>query len=129
MANVLFFENGKEPCVKEVNTLEDCQALVGGIISYCGVLDIECDDNVGVIVNDEGKLLRLNPHCFLADEDGNIYDCINGNFYVTRCDEDGEDIDITDEDIAKWTSWYNSHKVEKGSRIYDALKEYVDNYY
>lgn len=130
MAKVLVFEQGKDPYIKNVNCLEDEQEIVGGLITTIYPVDIEYNsDTVCLIGNDEGKLLNLEPIALLCDEDGQVYDCINGTCFLTRCDDEGETVDITDKDIQTFTEWWRTHKISKGSRIYDVCKKYVyDNF-
>ena len=40
------------------------------------------------MLNDEGKLLGMEPNRSLKDEDGNIYDVIAGTFYIVGLDEE-----------------------------------------
>jgi len=130
MAKVLVFEQGKEPYTKEVNCLEDEQEIVGGLITAIYPVDVEYDsDSVCLIGNDESKLLNLEPIALLRDEDGQVYDCLNGTFFLTRCNDDGDAIDVTDDDIRTFTEWWRTHKIDKGSRIYNVCKKYVhDNF-
>lgn len=82
-------------------------------------------NSVCLIGNDEGKLLDLDPIALLRDEDGQVYDCLNGTFFLTRCNDDGDAIDVTDDDIRTFTEWWRTHKIDKGSRIYNVCKNYV----
>lgn len=65
-------------------SLASLQKAVGGYI--------ECvypfEDNVGIICNDEGKLLNLPPNRFLYTEEGKPYDVLCGNFLVVGLTED-----------------------------------------
>ena len=82
---VVLAEPGKKAKVTEIeNTLENLQKIVGGYI--------ECiypfEDNVGLICNEEGKLIGLEPNRVLRDDDGNSVDIIFGTFIITGLTED-----------------------------------------
>lgn len=66
------------------NGLEALQAAVGG--------DIEAtypfDDNVALVINDEGKIAGLPLNRALRTEDGDIYDIVAGDFLVVGLTED-----------------------------------------
>lgn len=70
---VVLAQPNKKAVVTEIeNTLKSLQRIVGGYI--------ECiypfDDNVGIICNEEGKLIGLEPNRVLRDEEGNTVDII-----------------------------------------------------
>ena len=85
MIKVVLAEPGKKAKVTEIeNTLENLQKIVGGYI--------ECiypfEDNVGLIANEEGKLIGLEPNRVLRDDNGNAVDIIFGTFIITGLTED-----------------------------------------
>ena len=76
---VLVVEPMKEPYVKEIAPgLHALQAEVGGDIAA----SYPFDDPVGLVLNDEGKLIGLDLNCSLRDEHGEIYDIVAGTFLV-----------------------------------------------
>ena len=79
--------------------LDTLQSIVGGYI--------ECiypfEDNVGIICNEEGKLIGLEPNRVLRDDEGNIYDIIFGTFIVTGLTEDDFG-SLTDEQVEKYSA-------------------------
>ena len=76
---VLVVEPMKEPYVKEIDPgLHALQAEVGGDIAA----SYPFDDPVGLVLNDEGKLIGLDLNRSLRDEDGEIYDIVAGTFLV-----------------------------------------------
>ena len=92
---VVLAEPGKKAKVTEIeNTLENLQKIVGGYI--------ECvypfEDNVGIICNEEGKLIELEPNRVLRDENGNAVDIIFGTFIITGLTEDDFG-SLTDEQV------------------------------
>ena len=69
----------KEPYVKEIDPgLHALQAEVGGDIAA----SYPFDDPVGLVLNDEGKLIGLDLNRSLRDENGEIYDIVAGTFLV-----------------------------------------------
>lgn len=76
---VLVVEPMKEPYVKEIGPgLHALQAEVGGDIAAA----YPFDDPVGLVLNDEGKLIGLDLNRSLRDEHGEIYDIVAGTFLV-----------------------------------------------
>ena len=76
---VLVVEPMKEPYVKEIDPgLHALQAKVGGDIAA----SYPFDDPVGLVLNDEGKLIGLDLNRSLRDEHGEIYDIVAGTFLV-----------------------------------------------
>ena len=76
---VLVVEPKKEPYVKEIAPgLHALQAEVGGDIAA----SYPFDDPVGLVLNDEGKLIGLDLNRSLRDEHGEIYDIVAGTFLV-----------------------------------------------
>ena len=76
---VLVVEPMKEPYAKEIAPgLHALQAEVGGDIAA----SYPFDDLVGLVLNDEGKLIGLDLNRSLRDEHGEIYDIVVGTFLV-----------------------------------------------
>ncbi len=76
---VLVVEPMKEPYVKEIDPgLRSLQAEVGGDIAA----SYPFDDPVGLVLNDEGKLIGLDLNRSLRDDRGEIYDIVAGTFLV-----------------------------------------------
>ena len=76
---VLVVEPMKKPYVKEIDPgLHALQAEVGGDIAA----SYPFDDPVGLVLNDEGKLIGLDLNRSLRDEHGEIYDIVAGTFLV-----------------------------------------------
>lgn len=83
--DVLLIKPGMYPQVVKIGCeLEDLQAAVGG--------DIEAtypfDDEVALVMNEEGKINGSELNRSLKNEDGELYDIIAGNFLVTGLTED-----------------------------------------
>ena len=82
---VLVVEPRKEPYLKEIDPgLHSLQAEVGGDIAA----SYPFSDPVGLVCNDEGKLIGLELNRGLRDEDGNLYDIMAGTFLVVGLGEE-----------------------------------------
>ena len=82
---VLVVEPMKESYVKEIDPgLHALQAEVGGDIAA----SYPFDDPVGLVLNDEGKLIGLDLNRSLRDEHGEIYDIVAGTFLVVGLGEE-----------------------------------------
>lgn len=66
------------------NNLKDFQKIVGGSIAVANYTD----ESVGIICNDEGKLLGLQPNRAIYDNRGKCRDIVCGNFLVIGVGED-----------------------------------------
>ena len=64
--------------------LKSLQKMVGGYISFT----YPFKEDVGIVLNDEGKLLGLPFNRALRDENGDPYDIINGDFLVVGLTDD-----------------------------------------
>ena len=70
---VLLVEPEKYPRPVEIGTdLEDLQKAVGGYIE----VTYPFDENVGIVMNEEGKLEGLPLNRALRDDEGQIYDVV-----------------------------------------------------
>ena len=77
---VLVVEPERTPYVKEIpHTLEALQQEVGGLIEVI----YPYADLVGLVCNEEGKLLGLPLNLALFDKGGEMFDIICGTFLVT----------------------------------------------
>ncbi len=100
--NVLRIDPGKDPKIVEIyEDLESLQREVGGLI--------ECvypwDDNVGIICNEEGKLMGLPLNQALKDDDGNVYDVIAGTMLVVGLSDDNF-CSLTNEQIKTYSDLF-----------------------
>ena len=83
--NVLLVQPGSYPKAVNIDSgLESLQAAVGGSIEVV----YPFDNNVGLIMNEEGKIEGLPLNRALRDEQGELYDIIAGDFLVVGLTED-----------------------------------------
>ena len=100
---VLLVEPEERPKVVEIGTgLEDLQHAVGGDIEVV----YPFEDRVGLIVNEEGKLIGLPLNRALRDENNEVYDIIAGAFLVAGLTEDNFG-SLTEEQIGKFEGLFH----------------------
>lgn len=100
---VLLVEPEERPRVVEIGTgLEDLQHAVGGDIEVV----YPFEDRVGLIVNEECKLIGLPLNRALRDENNEVYDIIAGPFLVAGLTEDNFG-SLTEEQIGKFEGLFH----------------------
>lgn len=110
---VLVKEPYKEIEVREIqNNLKSLQAVVGGYIECVPFPRVK---DVDLIVNEEGKLARLDGNFFLP----HYKDCVVGTAIIASYNKEGQFVSLTDEHIKKVKEYINSYKLEKGQNLYD----------
>jgi len=96
----IVLENGilKE---KEIeNSLETMQEIVGGWIERAYMCERFIQERIDPIINEEGKLIGLEPQVAVLDRDGNrVLDLIMGNCVFVSHDDEGNTIGLTDRQI------------------------------
>ena len=121
---VLMVEPGKSPYETEIEGgLESLQDAVGGNIQAT----YPFDDLVGLICNDEGKLLGLPLNRALYDDGGRMYDIVAGNFLIVGLGKE-DFTDLSPELMKKFSEQFKHP--EKFARIAGeiiAVKQPVTN--
>ena len=115
MKAIIVEPDDARPRVADIQSdLESLQEIVGGYIQVI----YPFEDSVGIICNEEGKLLGLPLNRALRDEHGEIYDVIAGSFIIASLTEDDFG-DLTDEQVDKYMKLYHDKEVfiRKGQRI------------
>lgn len=74
--------------------LEAMQKLVGGYIEM-----VTLEEGIDLVCNEEGKLQGLPANRDIPE----LRDTIRGDFFISRHDEEGETVDLTDADVKKYT--------------------------
>ena len=88
----------EQPKVIEIeHNLSTIQNYVGGLIDI-----VEIEEDVDIIINDEGKLLGLSPNLVLYE----FGDIIVGDFLVVG-QENGETISLSEEKIEKYVERFD----------------------
>ena len=105
MIRVVVCRPGERAEVTEIeNNLRSMQAVVGGLIQEYFPFHSEDDpryDDVALIVNDEGKLMRLPPSRAVFDEDGRVQDVIAGPFFICYAPVESETFLSLPDDLAE----------------------------
>lgn len=98
---VLVLSNNKFE-VKEIGTeLEDLQAIVGGYIEIPFLSNVFRDNEIDVIINEEGKFIEdCKPQIAIVDgETKQILDVVHGNCIFASHNEEGDTIGLTEEQM------------------------------
>lgn len=96
---ILIVEPMMDPYIKEiVNTLEEKQKIVGGLIQF-----VELEDSVDLILNEEGKTLNLEMNRIITN------DIVCGNFFIAG-QRNGESISLTEKQIQKYKAFFKLRK-------------------
>lgn len=97
---VLTMKVGEMPQLRVVDvsgeggTYELLRKSVGGYIEALTVTD-----TCTLWINEEGKLIELEPNFILTDRVGNIIDFIAGDVIFTGIDEEGNTVSLSEEDL------------------------------
>lgn len=98
---VLVLSNG-ELKVQDIGTkLEDLQKIVGGYIEIPFLSKRFFEENIDIIINEEGKLIEgMKPEiAVVSKERGTILDMVYGNCIFASHDEEGETVALTEKQI------------------------------
>ena len=77
--SVLYLETGQRAEIVVIeDTLEAMQNLVKGPIEEY----MPFEDDVAIVCNEEGKMMRLPWNRGIKDEDGQLMDIIAGDFFI-----------------------------------------------
>lgn len=120
----LLVEPMEPPRAVEISDdLATYQQLVGGLIQFVYPFP---EDNVGLVCNDEGKLLHLPPNRFLRTESGVPYDVICGTFVVVGLEAD-HCCSLTEEQLTHYHALYSREMLlpfpkqpERGGKNHEA---------
>lgn len=96
---VLVLSNGKLEAKEIENTLEELQKIVGGYIEIPFLSEVFNNNEIDVIINDEGKFIDgLNPEIAVVyGETGRVLDVVYGNCIFTNHDDEGNTTALTEE--------------------------------
>lgn len=95
---VLVLSNGKLEEMEIGNTLEDLQKIVGGYIEIPYLGEAFAENEIDVIINEEGKFIDgLKPEIAIVDRrNGQVIDIVYGNCIFASHDYDGNTIGLND---------------------------------
>lgn len=123
--DVLLVEPGQYPKAMQIGTeLEDLQEIVGGSIE----VTYPFEEEVGIILNEEGKILGLPLNRAIRNDDGDVYDIYAGSFIVAGLTEDNFG-SLTPEQMDKYNKMFHQPemfvKMGKGLMVVPISKESV----
>jgi hypothetical protein len=109
----LMIEPNKSPCVVELMTdLDSLQKAVSIGAPEQGLIEfVYLEDNVSLLLNEEGKLIGLEPNRRLGD------DILCGVFYVVAENDEGELISLTKEQQDHYTKRFETTDFIEASEI------------
>lgn len=96
--------------------LESLQKAVGGLIEFV----YPFDHDVGILCNDEGKLIPLDISRPILDDDNQVIDLIAGTCYLVGLSNDGDLRDLTDVELKFYIGYYRYP-------IYTFAWEFIDD--
>lgn len=96
---VLVLENGTFEQREIKNTLEALQKVVGGWIEIPYLSHKFAEEGIDVIINEEGKLIGLEPQIAVCDKDLRLLDLVVGNVLFASHDKEGNTIGLTETQI------------------------------
>lgn len=96
---VLVLSNGKLEAKEIENTLEELQKIVGGYIEIPFLSEVFNNNEIDVIINDEGKFIDgLKPEiAVIYGETGRVLDVVYGNCIFASHDDEGNTTALTEE--------------------------------
>ena len=105
---VLVVQRNREPELKEIgDSLEDMQEIVEGYIEVI----YPFADPVGIVLNEEGKIIGLPVSRFLWYQESEYVDALCGTFFICGLGE--EDLtDIPDDLVEKYTAMFKADIVK-----------------
>lgn len=90
-----------EPRVETFTDYADMQKFVGGYIELVPIPIIIDNQHYDVFINEEGKFVEgLLPSMTLL-HNGEIHDLVIGDFFVSKSNEEGESVSLSDDEIEK----------------------------
>lgn len=114
----LMIEPNKSPCVVELMTdLDSLQKAVSIGAPEQGLIEfVYLEDNVSLLLNEEGKLIGLEPNRRLGD------DILCGVFYVVAENDEGELISLSEAQVEHYSKMFEHiepiDKAEVGNTIF-----------
>jgi len=123
--DVLLVEPGQYPKAIQIGTeLEDFQEAVNGSIE----VTYPFEEEVGIVLNEEGKISGLPLNRAMRTEDGEVYDIYAGTFLVVGLTEDDFG-SLTPEQMKKYQEMFHQPemfvKMGKGLMVLPIPKESV----
>lgn len=110
LVKALMIEPYKHPCVVELECdLDSLQKAVSIGAPDQGLIEfVYLEDNISLMLNEEGKLIGLTPNRWLGE------DILCGAFYVVAENDEGELISLTQEQQERYSKmFYDPDVIDK----------------
>ena len=91
-------ETGIKPSVETFEDYKGMQSFVDGLIERVVIPFRVNDTDYDVYVNEEGMFLD-NPPSIVLYFEGKVHNVIKGNFFISKVDDEGESVSLTDDEI------------------------------
>jgi hypothetical protein len=103
---IVVVEPKKLPYKKVIsNDLDSMKAIVGGWIEHVSIAERPNGSRIGIILNEEGKLIGLPPNRILNFRNGS--DVYVGTFFITAHNLEGDTISLTEQEAADYISRFS----------------------
>lgn len=108
--SAILVRTGEKPQLVNIsNSLESLQKIVGGFIEIIALTD---DEDVDIVINEEGKLNGLPLNRFITHK-GQIIDTLMGDIVIVGADpKTGKTIDIPPSKIARFIDMFSKDCIE-----------------
>jgi hypothetical protein len=108
---VVIVEPNKKPYKEYIpNNLKAFNEIVGGYIENIFIGDTAKGANIGLIVNEEGKILNLPYNKRIFGNSG-YYDILVGTIIITAYNLQGDNISLTDQEADKYIKRFSTFEV------------------
>lgn len=108
---VVIVEPNKKPYKENIpNDLQAFNKIVGGYIENVFIGDTTTGKNIGLIVNEEGKILNLPYNRRIFGTSG-YYDILVGTIIITAYNLQGDNISLTDQEAEKYIKHFSPFEV------------------
>jgi uncharacterized protein DUF3846 len=109
---VLIVEPNKIPYTKVIqNDLDAMKEIVGGWIEHISIAERPNGSRIGIILNEEGKLIGLPDNRVIVGRNG-AADMFVGTFFITAHNLEGDTVSLTIEEAAKYKKMFSKPVVQ-----------------
>jgi hypothetical protein len=104
---IVVVEPKKLPYKKVIqNDLDSMKEIVGGWIEHISIASRPNGSRIGIILNEEGKLIGLPPNRIIEGRNG--ADVFVGTFFITAHNLEGDTISLTEKEAEEYISRFSS---------------------
>jgi hypothetical protein len=97
----------KKPYKKTIpNHLDAMKEIVGGWIENVFIGETETGARIGMVVNEEGKLIGLPPNRAIRN-----FDILVGTFFITAYNLEGDNVSLTDKEAERFIRQFDALEV------------------